>query len=35
MEKANVLANNRDLAERLRKKLNLWLNKVSAQLPKS
>lgn len=34
MEKTNVLTNHPELAERLRGKLNQWLNDVSAKMPK-
>lgn len=35
MEKNNVIADNPKLANRLRRKLNDWLNKVSAKMPKN
>jgi len=34
MEKKNVIAENPEVAERLRGKLNTWLEKVSAKMPK-
>lgn len=35
METSNVLSGNPELGQRLHGKLNLWLNKVSAKMPKS
>ena len=35
LERSNVLANNPELANRLRRRLNNWLEDVSARVPRS